>query len=98
MDVSAESGSAFQQPWVGRGLAIGDMNNDGRMDALVTTNDGLAHILYNQTSTHNHWLTLALVGHKSNRDAIGAEVTTTTVHGTQIRNGFYLRELFIVQR
>ncbi len=78
VDVSADSGSIFHQPWVGRGLAIGDINNDGRVDAVVTTNDGSAHVLYNQTANHNHWLTLSLVGHKSNRDAIGAEVKVTT--------------------
>ena len=83
MDVSANSGSVFQQQWVGRGLAVGDINNDGRMDAVVTTNDGSAHVLYNQTSTHSHWLELTLVGHKSNRDAIGAEVKVTTAGGMQ---------------
>jgi hypothetical protein len=54
-----------------------------RVDAVVTTNDGPAHVLYNQTPTRNHWLTLTLVGHKSNRDAIGAEVKLTTVKGMQ---------------
>src|SRR5207302_7519125 len=42
VDVSAESGSVFQQKWVGRGLVIGDLDNDGRLDAVVTTNDGPA--------------------------------------------------------
>jgi hypothetical protein len=74
VDVSAESGSVFQQPWVGRGLAIGDIDNDGRLDAVVTTNDGALHILHNETKNENHWLTFKLVGHKSNRDGIGAEV------------------------
>jgi len=74
VDVSAESGPVFQQPWVARGLAIGDIDNDGRIDAVVTTNDGGLHILHNETATTNHWLTLKLVGHRSNRDAIGAEV------------------------
>lgn len=83
VDISASSGTVFQQQWVGRGLAIGDINNDGRIDAVVTTNDGTAHVLYNQTPTRNHWLTLTLVGHKSNRDAIGAEVKLTTKKGIQ---------------
>src|SRR5204863_716473 len=39
-DVSAISGAALREPWVGRGMAIGDINNDGRVDAVVTTNDG----------------------------------------------------------
>lgn len=82
-DVSAISGTALQEPWVGRGLAIGDINNDGRVDAVVTTNDGPVHILMNMTSNQNHWLTLELVGHKSNRDAIGAEVKLVTTAGAQ---------------
>ncbi|PYU31413.1 MAG: RNA-binding protein [Acidobacteria bacterium] len=83
VDVSANAGAVFHQAWVGRGLAIGDIDNDGRLDAVVTTNDGPAYILRNETSTQNHWLTLKLVGHKSNRDAIGAEVKVVTKIGAQ---------------
>jgi len=83
LDVSAESGSVFQQKWVGRGLVIGDLDNDGRLDAVVTTNDGPAYILRNETNPQNHWLMLKLVGHKSNRDAIGAEVKIVTAKGQQ---------------
>ena len=83
MDVSAQSGDVFRHPWVARGMAIGDLDNDGRIDAVVTTNDGPVHILHNETSTGNHWILLKLVGHKSNRDAIGAAVTLTTNSGSQ---------------
>jgi hypothetical protein len=83
VDVSGQSGSVFQQPWVARGLAIGDLDNDGRLDAVVTTNDGEVHVLHNQTQTRNHWLLLKLVGHDSNRDAIGAEVELVTAAGSQ---------------
>ena len=83
VDVSGEAGPVFQEPWVGRGLAIGDIDNDGRIDAVVTTNDGPLHILHNDTMTPNHWLTLKLVGHKSNRDAIGALVKIVTTQGAQ---------------
>src|SRR6202140_1833166 len=83
VDVSAQSGVVFQQRWLGRGLAVGDIDNDGRVDVVVSTNDGPAHILHNETPTQNHWLTLNLVGHKSNRDAIGAEVKLTTAKGSQ---------------
>jgi hypothetical protein len=82
-DVSAQSGEVFRQAWVSRGLAIGDLDNDGRLDAVVTTNDGPIHILHNETQTQNHWILLKLVGHKSNRDAIGAEVTVVTASGLQ---------------
>jgi hypothetical protein len=84
VDVSANSGPVFQQHWTARGMAIGDIDNDGRIDAVVTTNDGPAYILHNETATQNHWLTLSLVGHRSNRDAIGAEVTLTTSKGQQL--------------
>ncbi|HXM95249.1 MAG TPA: CRTAC1 family protein, partial [Candidatus Dormibacteraeota bacterium] len=84
VDVSADAGPVFRQAWVGRGMAIGDIDNDGRLDAVVTTNDGPAYILRNETSTQNHWLTLKLIGHKSNRDAIGAVVKVTTAKGSQV--------------
>jgi hypothetical protein len=83
VDVSAGSGEIFHQAFVGRGLAIGDIDNDGKLDAVVTSNDGPIHILHNETPTQNHWLTLKLVGHKSNRDAIGAEVKLVTSKGVQ---------------
>ena len=83
VDVSAASGAVFSQPWLSRGMAIGDIDNDGRLDAVVTTNDGPVHILHNETPTQNHWLLVKLVGHKSNRDAIGAEVKLVTAKGQQ---------------
>lgn len=82
IDVSAQSG-VFSQPWVARGMAIGDLDNDGRIDAVITTNDGPVHVLHNETPRTNHWLLLKLVGHTSNRDAIGAEVTLVTASGSQ---------------
>ena len=84
VNVSGISGPVFKQAWVGRGLAVGDLDNDGRIDAVVTTNGGPAYVLRNETNTANHWLTLLLVGHKSNRDGIGAEVKVTTAAGTQM--------------
>ena len=83
VDVSTTSGDVFSKPWLGRGMAIGDIDNDGRLDAVVTTNDGPVHILHNETPGQNHWLLLKLIGHKSNRDAIGAEVKLVTARGPQ---------------
>lgn len=83
VDVSAGSGKVFQDRWVGRGLAIGDIDNDGRIDAVITTNGGPAYVLHNETKSGNDWLMLALTGHKSNRDGIGAVVEITTAHGKQ---------------
>jgi hypothetical protein len=83
VDVSAQSGEAFHESWASRGMAIGDIDNDGRLDAVVTENGGPIHILHNETDTQNHWLTLNLVGHRSNRDAIGAAVKIVTTQGEQ---------------
>ena len=83
VDVSSVSGEVFNKRWVGRGMAIGDVNNDGLVDAVVTENGGAAHILINRTKTVNHWLGVNLIGHKSNRDAIGAVVKLTTGKGSQ---------------
>jgi len=82
-DVSAISGPGLQPRWVGRGMAIGDLDNDGRVDAVVSTNGGEAHILHNETATANHWITLKLVGHQSNRDGIGSVIHLTTAAGSQ---------------
>lgn len=82
-DVSAASGDLFQQKWASRGMAIGDIHNTGHVDAVVTTNDGPAFVLLNQTSNANHWISLRLVGHKSNRDGIGARIKIVTDFGEQ---------------
>ena len=83
-DVSAQSGPVFKEAWVGRGLAAGDFDNDGRIDVVVTTNGGPAHLLHNETVSSNHWLLLNLIGHKSNRDGIGAVVSVTSGGVTQL--------------
>ena len=83
VDVSSSSGAIFHEAWASRGMAIGDIDNDGRLDAVVTTNGGPAYVLRNETATQNHWLTLKLVGHKSNRDGIGAVIKVVTPLGAQ---------------
>ncbi len=83
-DVSAAAGPVFQKTWVGRGLAVGDLDNDGRLDAIVTENGGPAHVLHNETANGNHWLTFTLEGTRSNRDGIGAEIRLTSAHSRQI--------------
>jgi len=82
-DVTASAGAALGEPYVWRGLATGDLDNDGRLDALVTANDGPVRLLHNETANANHWILLKLTGHKSNRDAIGAAVSITTASGAQ---------------
>jgi hypothetical protein len=83
VDVSGQSGEVFQQTWAARGMAIGDLDNDGRVDVVVTENNGPAWVLRNETPTHNHWITLRLVGVKSNKDGIGAQIKITTAAGDQ---------------
>jgi enediyne biosynthesis protein E4 len=83
VDVSVQSGPVFQQEWASRGMATGDIDNDGRIEVVVTSNDGPAWVLRNETPTQNHWITLKLVGVKSNRDGIGAQVKIVTANGEQ---------------
>jgi hypothetical protein len=73
-DVTAEN-PALQKPIVGRGLAVGDFDNDGRLDLLIVDSEGTPLLLHNQSTSNNHWLGLNLIGTKSNRDGYGALVT-----------------------
>jgi hypothetical protein len=77
-DISKDSGPGLQQPMSGRGLAIADLWNDGRLDAVVNNLSDLPLLLVNVAKNNNHWLGLKLTGTRSNRDAIGARVT---IHG-----------------
>jgi predicted naringenin-chalcone synthase len=70
-------GPAFAAPRVARGAAYADIDNDGFLDVLVTTNAGPAFLFHNEGGT-NHSLRLKLVGTKSNRDGIGAVVLVTS--------------------
>ena len=74
-NISASAGPAFAQSLSGRGLAIGDFDNDGAVDALVTSNGGPPLLLRNVAAGGNHWLGIRLIGKKANPDAIGARIT-----------------------
>jgi enediyne biosynthesis protein E4 len=74
-NISAQAGPVFRQSFAARGLAIGDYNNDGRVDALVGINGGPPLLLKNNAGTGNHWAGVKLRGVKSNRDGIGARIT-----------------------
>ena len=74
-DVSKASGPGLNDPLSGRGLAIGDLFNDGRMDAVVNNLSDRPMLLVNEAKNANYWLGVRLVGTASNRDAIGARVT-----------------------
>ncbi|HXY24705.1 MAG TPA: CRTAC1 family protein [Candidatus Acidoferrum sp.] len=74
-DVSAQSGPVFAKSLAGRGLAIGDFDNDGATDVLISVNDAAPVLLHNNSARGNHWLGVNLVGRKCNRDAVGARLT-----------------------
>jgi hypothetical protein len=72
-DVASSAGTDFATPRVARGAAYADIDNDGDLDLLITTNGGTAVLLRNDGAT-NHSLRFKLVGTRSNRDGIGAVV------------------------
>jgi len=74
-NVSDLAGPAFTQNFAARGMAVGDFNNDGALDILVSVNGGSPVLLKNVSAPENHWLGVRLVGKKSNPDAIGARIT-----------------------
>lgn len=74
-NVSAESGPIFSRELAGRGMAVGDFDNNGAVDILVTQNDGPPVLLRNHAGRENHWLGVKVVGRKANIDAIGAKVS-----------------------
>ena len=76
-DVSATSGPGLQMPQSGRGLAIADLWNDGRLSAIVNNLSDIPMLLVNHAINANHWLGIKLVGTVSNTSAIGARVTLT---------------------
>jgi len=75
IDVSKEAGPAFQKMWSARGLAVGDFDNDGGLDVLISNNGGAPLLLRNRVGRQNNWVGITLIGRRCNVDAIGARVT-----------------------
>ena len=82
-DVSAQAGASFFAPAAHRGAAFGDLNNDGKIDIVVTVLNGEPQLLMNRSPNQNHWIILKLVGVADNRDGLGTRVKITTANGVQ---------------
>ncbi len=80
-DVSARAGPGLSLRAAHRGAAFGDLNNDGKIDIVVSVIAGRAELLYNTTANGNHWLLIQTMGTKSNRDGIGTQIKLTSQSG-----------------
>jgi len=69
---------------VGRGAAFGDLDNDGRVDVVVSNLDDRLNVLMNRDGSKNNWILIHCIGSDHNREAIGARISVTTTAGTQI--------------
>ena len=82
-DVGSKAGSGLSVAAAHRGAAFGDLNNDGKIDVVVTVLNGAPEILVNRSDNNNHWIILNLVGVADNRDGLGTKVKITTSRGSQ---------------
>lgn len=85
VNVSPQAGPVFQKMFPARGLAVGDYNNDGRIDVLIGNNGGAPVLLKNNAGEGNHWVGVRLQGTNCNRDAIGATITWSSNGKTRTR-------------
>ncbi|MGH9907762.1 MAG: CRTAC1 family protein, partial [Pyrinomonadaceae bacterium] len=83
-DVSEKVGEAITRPNASRGAAFGDYDNDGDIDILINSVNGLPELLRANSSHQNNWLKIKTIGVKSNRNGIGVRIKCITEDGTQI--------------
>jgi hypothetical protein len=85
-EIGTAAGDVFGIPDVGRGLAIADYDDDGDLDLALNPNNRPGHLWRNDGgSAAGHWISLKLVGTRSNKDALGAFVTLTAGGRRQVR-------------
>ena len=96
VETTKTAGSGFETPYAGRGVAFADFDNDGFVDVLVANNGDPPLLLRNSGGNGNHFLNIKLVGHKSNRDAMGARIRVFAGGLSQMREvaggGSYLSQ------
>jgi hypothetical protein len=96
VETTKQAGSGFETPYVGRGVAFADFNNDGFIDVVVGNNGDPPLLLRNMGGNGSHFVNFKLVGTRSNRDAMGARLRITAGGITQIREieggGSYLSQ------
>lgn len=85
-DARAQLGEAMNRPLLHRGVAFGDFNNDGKVDAVVSVLNDKPQLLMNRSANRNHWIILKLVGTRSNRDGLGTRVKIQTHQGAQFNH------------
>jgi len=89
-DISAHAGPGITAVSSARGLAVGDLWNDGRMSAVISNMNAPPMLLVNDVHNGNHWIALHTIGSKSNRDGIGAKITVkarTRTFVDEVRSG-----------
>jgi enediyne biosynthesis protein E4 len=89
-EIVPAEGTALAREIIGRGAAYADYDGDGDLDILLTTNQGPAYLLRNETARHSHFVRVKTQGTRSNRDGIGAKVRVYTAKGllqTMVRTG-----------
>jgi hypothetical protein len=95
-DVTSFAGSGLDLRRSGRGVAFGDLDNDGRLDILINNQNDPPTLLHNESESPEHWISIRTVGTKSNRDGIGARVTIVAGQRRQIQEvrsgGSYLSQ------
>jgi hypothetical protein len=83
-DISHMAGPGITTPAPARGLAVGDLWNDGRLAAVIVNRNGSPSLLVNRITYPNHWIEIKTVGTRSNRSGIGARLALKTASRTQI--------------